>query len=452
MKYAPLTEAIADLPNRLRFHMPGHKGKPLPYHIDISADLTELADTDNLYEPVGAIAAAQQAAAESAHAGHTIMLTNGATAGVITMLLYAVPPGGKVIMARSAHHSAVSACVLGNLRPVFVHEKRRPDGLIIPDDIPWLDAISAHADASAALVTSPTYDGITTPLDRISTEAKRSGMRLLVDQAHGTHWNWWDKPADAGRCGASMWVQSAHKTLPVLGQGAWLHMAATEDPDRARSILRLTQTSSPSYLLMSSLDSARAWMDNNGAAALDRLIGMLPRELPVGLYDPRVGGGYAYDPTRIVFDVNVLGLTGFDASRQLAGMGVDIEAADDRRIILIATVADEPEDFARLSHALVNLRPAYSSKHAAFPPMPNILPETACTLREAAFAKRISVPLSDSAGRVASETFGAYPPGSPIVMPGEIIPGEAVEWMQRMLSIGAGTFGVNHGVVSVMGV
>ncbi|MDR0397013.1 MAG: DegT/DnrJ/EryC1/StrS family aminotransferase [Oscillospiraceae bacterium] len=335
-----MTELAKPRAGRLRFHMPGHKGKPLPYPLDISCDLTEIPGTDDLYAPSGAIARAQSAAARSARAGHTIMLTNGSTAGVLTMVMYAAPDGGKLLLPRNAHRSAANACKLAGIQPVFI------------DPGETLDAMRRHPDARAVFVTSPDYYGIVTPLAPIAEEARRLGMRLLVDQAHGAHWNWWDSPVRAGLSGADMWVQSAHKTLPAPGQTAWLHMSAAEDPDLARAILARTQTSSPSYLFMTALDCARDWMDGFGADALARLKDMIPSRWPDGIVDPRAGSGTAFDPTRIVLDVTGRGLTGFEAQRRLAALGVDIELADERRIVLIATVADEPDDFGGLYYAI----------------------------------------------------------------------------------------------------
>ncbi|MDR1569086.1 MAG: DegT/DnrJ/EryC1/StrS family aminotransferase [Oscillospiraceae bacterium] len=441
--------------------MPGHKGKPLPYGLGIESDLTELPNTDDLYAPSGAIAEAQQAAARSAHAANTILLTNGATAGILTMLLYAVPPGGKVIMPRGAHISAASACALGDLRPVFANETRRRDGLIIPDESTWLDAIREHPDASAVFVVSPLYDGLALPLERIASAARLAGMRLLVDQAHGAHWNWWESPADAGRCGASLWVQSAHKTLPVPTQGAWLHLEEREDANRARSILRMTQTSSPSFMLMEALHKVRAWMDENGARELSRLLARIPAPPQDGIFDPRVSTIAApcpvapneaglrrasavapFDRTRIVLDVSGRGYTGFEAARRLAALGIDVEASDDRRLILIATIADDAEDFARLTRALEELRPQKSAR-SALPPMPDARPQTALSPRAATFARSEYAPPELAAGRVAACPFGAYPPGAPIAWPGEIITAEAIDWMLDMRGRGMSWFGAD---------
>ncbi|MDR1599902.1 MAG: aminotransferase class V-fold PLP-dependent enzyme [Oscillospiraceae bacterium] len=330
---------------RVRFHMPGHKGKPLPYPLPIDCDLTEIPGTDDLYHPTGAIAQAQAAAARSAHAGHTIMLTNGSTAGALAMIMYAAPDGGTILLSRDAHRSALSACALVGANPVNVEGCQNA----------LLEAMRRHFDAKAVFVTSPDYYGNVTPLAAIAVEARRLGMRLLVDQAHGAHWNWWDSPVCAGLSGADMWIQSAHKTLPAPGQTAWLHMSAAEDPDRARAVLSRIQTSSPSYLFMTALDCVRDWMDTNGAAALARLKDMIPSQWPDGIVDPRVGGGAEFDVTRIVLDVTGRGLTGFEARRRLGAMGIDIELADERRIVMIATVADGPEDIGGLYYAVSQL-------------------------------------------------------------------------------------------------
>ncbi|MDR1263425.1 MAG: aminotransferase class I/II-fold pyridoxal phosphate-dependent enzyme [Oscillospiraceae bacterium] len=348
----PMLEMAELHRNRLRFHMPGHKGKPLPYPLAIDCDLTEIPGTDDLYHPGGAIDRAQAAAAKSAHAGRSIMLTNGSTAGVLTMIMYAAPKGSALLLSRNAHRSAGNACALAGVEPVYVDRQDSHGGLTPTSPSEWIEAMRGRPDAKAALVTSPDYYGMVTPLAGIAAEARRSGMRLLVDQAHGAHWNWWDEPPCAGLSGADMWVQSAHKTLPAPGQTAWLHMKAGEDAERARCILARIQTSSPSYLFMTALDCARAWMDERGTRALERLKDMIPVRWPDGIVDPRSG---ERDPTRIVLDVAGRGRTGFEAQRRLSELGVDIELADERRIVLIASVADEPGDFDRLTDALNKL-------------------------------------------------------------------------------------------------
>jgi arginine/lysine/ornithine decarboxylase len=340
-------------PHNTRFHMPGHKGKPLPYPLALEWDTTELPGTDNLYYADGIIRRAQDAAAKSMGAARTFMLTNGSSTGIIAMLLSSVPRGGKVILSKEGHYSALNAAKLGGFDPVYADETRDEFGYIIQDDEPWIRAVGENTDASCVLVTTPQYDGTILPLERIRERTLECGMKLLVDQAHGAHWNWlYEKSVmkPAGLYGADMWVTSAHKTLPALTAGAWLNISAKTDAERVLSYIKMIQSSSPSYLVMASLDGCRDWMDAHGVAALKKLLAWIPGrgDFPKGLIDPRQGD---FDPTRIVLDVTRRGITGYEAQRKLHNCGVDIELADERRITLISTVMDDLGDFMNLLDA-----------------------------------------------------------------------------------------------------
>ncbi|MDR0897978.1 MAG: DegT/DnrJ/EryC1/StrS family aminotransferase, partial [Oscillospiraceae bacterium] len=311
-----------------RFHMPGHKGRLDP------DDMTELARTDDLYAPARGIAEAERLGALACGAAHSLMLTGGSTAGLLAMLLSAIPPGGRLILPRGAHHAALSACVWGDFEAFFA------------DDLP--KAIAAHPDAHAVLVTRPDYYGHCDDLSAVVQAAHAAGMRVLVDEAHGAHFPWWDAPRSAGALGAEAWVQSAHKTLPALTGAAWLHLSAGMDAPRARRILRMVQTSSPPFPILRSLDEARAWMDIYGREAL----GQLKLRLAALRNEVAALGGYTPvltdDPTRLVIEPRARGYTGMAAQAALSAQGVDVEMADDARLVLICTVADEPADFDRL--------------------------------------------------------------------------------------------------------
>ena len=182
--------------DRVRLHMPGHKGRLDPF------DTTELPVTDDLYAPESGIRRAEEMAARAFGAAHTLMLTGGSTAGILAMLLAYVSPGEQVILPRNAHHSALSACVWGGLDAVFADELSQ--------------AVARHPQARAVFVTRPDYYGRCMDLAPLCAQAHAAGMRVLVDEAHGAHFAWWDQPQSAGRLGADAWVQSAHKTLPAL--------------------------------------------------------------------------------------------------------------------------------------------------------------------------------------------------------------------------------------------
>lgn len=448
---------------RTRFHMPGHKGKLPPYlsiNMDglFARDITELADTDDLYAPSGNIMLAQRAAARSAGASDAFFLTNGATAGIEAALIYHAA-GGRVIMPRASHMSAVSACVLGGIEPVLVDEDE-VDGFTPPNDAPFIDAIlNAPNDIRAVFITSPRYDGCVYGVERLAAAARSRGLPLIVDEAHGAHFNWWDVIPSAGKQGVSAWVQSFHKTLPAPTQTACLFVNGDVDARRMRDTLRMVQTSSPSYLLMDAIDACREYMDTHGRDALDRLLDMLSMFdmlLPSGVYDPREV--YAHDPTRIVLDVSRLGLTGFDALARLSEMGVDAEYADTRRVGFITTISDGTEDFDRLSGAIFTLvykrkrelagMPTYA--HMKFPSCPKINTDFAMSPRDAFFAGSRSVALEESIGSVACRSIGVYPPGCPTIWPGEIITREAVIWLAEMRRMGAHVFGVDDGGVAIV--
>jgi len=425
-------------PNRLRFHMPGHKGRALPYPLPWEADTTELPTTDNLYDPTGPLAHAQSEMARVAHAGHTLFLTGGSTAGLLAMILYAVPPGGTLLMGRNAHHAALSACILGDINPVYVWPDVTADGFSYIPSERW----EAEIDADAILITAPDYYG-TAP------HFTKRNKRLLVDQAHGSHWNWWDTPPDAGRQGASLWVQSAHKTLPAPTSAAWLHVAEGEDVDRLRACLRLVQTSSPSFWLMSALDQLRIWMEEN--TALQDLLQWIPTEWPADIHpahDAWRSLPLQFDPTRIVLDVTARGFSGFEAAQLLAEQGIDVEMADFRRIVCIATIADRPEDFERLWNELAALP---YRKTNVFPCLTlTSPPEVILSPRNAALGPQVRVPLHQATGRIAATVLGVYPPGTPWVVPGELITAEHIEMLLTTHEAGAAYLGVDaHGLCSI---
>ncbi len=418
---APVDAMLRDAQGFARFHMPGHKGRLDPL------DMTEIARTDDLYAPQAGIAEAERMAAISCGAAHTLMLTGGATAGILAMILERVPPGGKLLLARNAHHAALSACVWGGVDAVFT------------DDLPA--AIRENPDARAVLVTRPDYYGACMNLAPVVQAAHARGMRVLVDEAHGAHFPWWEAPQSAGRLGADAWVQSAHKTLPALTGAAFLHLSGSVDAARARRFLRMVQTSSPPFLILRSLDNARAWMDAHGARALEDLLGLLAE------FRARLGGlsGYtdasADDPTRLVIDTRGRGLSGLDAQARLAERGVDVEMADDARVVCICTVCDRAEDFDRLYNALSAI--PQGEPLPPVPPLGTTPPgPRALSVRDAALAPQEAVPLADAVGRVASVPAGMYPPGVPLVLPGETITETCVN---RLLSLpGDRRFGVEN--------
>jgi arginine/lysine/ornithine decarboxylase len=417
--------------DRLRLHVPGHKGQALFETEPVQMrDVTELPVTDDLYAPFGPIAMAQELAARAAGAANTLMLTGGSTAGIHTMLLYSLAPGETVILPRNAHLSFINGCVLADLNPVYVPLQMTLDGYAYAPEEGFLEAIRLHPEARAVVVTRPDYYGGMAKLSRIAAFAHESGMRLLVDEAHGAHLPWMTDFKSAASYGADLWVQSAHKTLPALTAGAFLHLSKGEDLKRALQMLRMVQTSSPAFYVMQSLDDARAFMEEHGSAALkeiqDRLKDLRAGMKALGYADAHEawrGLPLEFDPTRLVITAPQ---GGYALANSLKEQGVDVEMADDSRIVCILTVMDKEETFQRLFTALNNAS-SLPQRKAPIVDCIHSLPRQVMRPRQASLGRQELVDALKASGRISGTSAGLYPPGIPLVAPGEEISPEIVE-------------------------
>lgn len=427
----PMYQVLKGLEGRMSLHMPGAKGKS-PFGItDMYAmDTTELPITDDLYTPTGPVLQAQHLAAKSAGANHTIFLTGGSTAGVLTMLMTAASPGDQVILPRNAHLSAIHGCVLGDLHPVFARPKVTADGYAYVPEASFLEAISENPKAKAVLVTRPDFYGGAVSLKRIAEACQKCGMALLVDEAHGAHFNWMAGWENAISQGADMAVQSAHKTLPCLTAGAYLHFSKPNE--KALGVLRMVQTSSPPFYLLMSLDDARAWMDGYGkeklkdlAVALDGLRKKLPSLGFEDAYDLWKSEGISLDPTRLVIGAPQGGEM---LAKQLENQGIDVEMYDQRRVVCIFSIMDGQAQVDKLLAALGNCPCNEGIAPDESFPLPQ--GEQVCSPRQAFFQEKELVPLSQAVDRIAGVAAGLYPPGIPLVMPGEKITTPVLELLR----------------------
>lgn len=425
----PMDDMLRAAAGRSSFHMPGHKGRAPFGTADLYAlDATELPLTDDLYAPERGIAMAQRLYAEAAGAACTLLLTNGATAGMHVMLQLYAREGETVLLPRNAHLSAVNACILGGMKARWIPAHMTADGLCFVREEDVLTAMAEHPEARVLLLTRPDYYGGCIALARIVRAAHERHMRVVVDEAHGAHFPWLAGMASAGACGADAWVQSVHKTLPGLTGAAVLHLADENDRAAAVRLLRREQTSSPSFVHLLSIDDAREYMCLHGRERLAEVTAAanaLRRRLSEwGYADAHAmwrGTGLTFDPTRLVIDAPQGGRALAEA---LAARGVDVEMHDLRRVVLILTAMDAPEDILRVGDALAEIAPV----SAELPTLPGLtaLPQRAMEVRAAAMARCENVPLADCTGRVAAAAAGLYPPGIPLVCPGEIITAETV--------------------------
>lgn len=425
----PMFDMLYRASLRRSLHMPGHKGRAPFGTVDPYAlDTTELPVTDDFYAAERGIKRAQELYAQAAGSAETLFLHGGSSVGIHAMLQLYAGEGDAVLLPRNAHLSAVNGCALGGIRAEWMPVTQRRDGWCCVDEETVLTAICRHPDAKAVLITRPDYFGACLPLERIVKAAGECGMRVIVDEAHGAHLPWLDGVSSAGAYGADAWVQSAHKTLMGFTGSAVLHLSHAEDARGAMRVLRREQTSSPSFLLMLSIDDSRAWMEEKGTPRLRELtrgLDGLRRELPaLGYRDAHTlwrDTGLDFDPTRLVIDAPQ---GGYALAEALAEHGIDVEMADDRRAVLIFTAMDAPEDLDALKKALQAIPP--SASRIPEPTRLSGLPEKRMEIREAVMGACESVPLGAARGRVAAQSAGLYPPGVPLVCPGEVISEDTV--------------------------
>lgn len=467
---APLLEALRMLAQRDRaaFHTPGHKqGHSIPSSLVellgaevFRADLPELPELDNLFAPEGAIQQAQLLAAEAFEAERTWFLVNGSTSGIEAAVLATCDPGDKLILPRNVHQSAISALILSGAAPVWVEPDYDPGWQLphCPTPNCIAAALAAHPDAKAILVVSPTYHGICGDIAAIAHLAHAHHLPLLVDEAHGAHFAFHpDLPTAALAAGADLVVQSIHKTLSAFTQAAMLHVQGNRiNCDRLSKALQLVQSSSPNYLLLASLDAARQQMATQGhfvmaqtlqlAEQARQQLSQIPGLAVLSAEHANPPGFCNLDSTRLTVDVTGLGLTGFAADEILhPELGVTAELPSLNHLTFIISLGNTQSDIERLVKAFQKLVKRQTKKPissqgslatsattlpAPIPPMP------ACSPREAFFAATQTLPIEAAINQISAELVCPYPPGIPILFPGEAVTSEAVHYLQQVLTNG----------------
>lgn len=425
----PIYDMLTEAANRASFHMPGHKGKSPFDQPDVYAlDTTELPLSDDLYAPERGIAEAQRLYAEAAGAARTLLLTNGSTSGIHVMTQLYCREGDTILLPRNAHLSAVNGCIMGGVKVRWLPVSMTADGLCYMKESDVIAAMDARPEAKAIFLARPDYYGCMLPLERIVEAAHARNIRVVVDEAHGAHFPWMAEVKSAGACGADAWVQSVHKTLPGLTGSAVLHLAAERDHAKALRLLRREQTSSPSFIALMSIDDAREYMALHGRerlAAIAAAVEEVRRALPsLGYRDAHElwrDTGLDFDPTRLVIDAPQGGPALAEALRE---RGVDVEMWDHRRVVFIITAMDAPEDVRKLLSILKEIPPVQAEIPAL--PMLTAIPERVMEVRTAAMAECESVPLAECEGRIAAVSAGLYPPGVPLVCPGESVSAEVI--------------------------
>ncbi len=449
---APIYEALQNFKSMriVPFDVPGHKrGKGSPELTAflgkqcMEADVNSMKPLDNLCHPVSVIREAEELAADAFGARHAFFMVNGTTSAVQAMIFSAVKEGEKIILPRNVHRSAINALVLSGAEPVYVNpgvNKRLgiPLGMSA-DDVKA--AIAENPDAKAVFVNNPTYYGICSDLRKIVETAHKAGMLVLVDEAHGTHFYFGDGfPISAMAAGADMSAVSMHKNGGSLTQSSFLLINNYVSEGYTRQIINLTQTTSGSYLLMSSLDLSRKNLALNGRKIYRRVSELA--EYARGEVN-RIGGYYAFGKDLIdgkaVYDFDLAKLSIHTRDIGLAGIEVydilrddydiQIEFGDIGNILAIISVGDTYLMIERLISSLSQIEHIHRRPTAGMFDHEYISPEVAAVPKRAFFAPKRAVPIEKSAGMVCAEFVMCYPPGIPILAPGERITPEILEYI-----------------------
>jgi arginine decarboxylase len=461
---------------QISFHVPGNKfGRGLSQFLSEekllleSLDYTEINGTDNLHAPEGVILASQKEAARTFGALETQFLVGGTTAGILSAILGSVPRGGRIILPRDAHRSVLSAVLLGGLEPVcLMPEIDTATGIVLGLSAETVrEALLIHPDAAAVLVTYPNYEGVACNLSAIVEIAHGQNVPVIVDEAHGAHFGLSeDLPDTALSLGADIVVQSTHKTLTSLTQSSMLHYGTErglEMKPRISNYLAMLQSSSPSYPLMVSLELAASFYASEGSTHMAGLLRevetLASKAKSLGysfMHDAmELPEGFAVDRTRLVISAAELGMDGYQLYQALEENGVVGEYATPLYVVLIPSLVSDASDFSALMTSLEKLaREAVPAGIRALPRVPVLritaLPERAVSAEEALWSAREAVPIAEAKGRVAGDFLIPYPPGIPLVMPGEIVSEEVVRIVKSDLGIQHKVNGLHADCFSVL--
>lgn len=454
---APLFEALKDYHSRnvIPFDVPGHKhGVGLPELAGyvgkkvLEIDVNSMECLDNLNNPIGVIKEAEELAARAYGAEKAFFLVNGTTSGVQAMIMAACRPGEKIILPRNAHKSAIAGMILSGAVPIYIQPEINEElGIAMGMTVESvLRTMEEHPDAKAVFVIHPTYYGAVSDLAAIVEAAHRYGMAVLADEAHGAHFNFHPAlPASAMELGADASASSTHKTGGSLTQSSLLLMrGGILDPNYMKTTLNLTQTTSASYLLMTSIDIARKQLATRGKDILGRLLEIV-RDAKAqlneidGLYAfgrELVGspGVFDFDDTKLGVNVRELGLSGYEVEKLLRKeYNIQVELADMYNILAITAVGDTEETIGALVAAIKDLAKRHRNgdvREITRGMLAN--PEIVVSPRDAYYSSKKPVKLEESIGCVSGESIMAYPPGIPLVTPGEMITREIVEYAKLL--------------------
>ena len=449
---APILEALERMKETrlVPFDVPGHKRGRGNHELAeflgqncLDVDVNSMKMLDNLCHPVSVIRDAEKLAAEAFNAENSFFMVGGTTSAVQAMILSTVKPGEKIILPRNVHRSAINALILCGATPIYINPQVDNRlgislGMKVSEVI---DAMKKNSDAKAVLINNPTYYGICSDIEKITQAAHENNMMLLADEAHGTQF-YFNKnlPKSAMSVGADMAAVSMHKSGGSLTQSSILLTGKNINAGYVNQIINLTQSTSGSYLLMSSLDISRRNLALNGEKIFDGVIDLVEyaRDEINSL-----GGWYAYGKELIdgdaVFDFDTTKLSIFTRAVGLAGIEVydilrdeydiQMEFGDIANTLAYVSIGDRKKDIERLVSALADIKRNYRKDPSKLLKTEYIDPIVDATPKDAFYSKKISLPIDETVDKTAAEFLMCYPPGIPILAPGERITKEILDYI-----------------------
>ncbi|MBR3785293.1 MAG: aminotransferase class V-fold PLP-dependent enzyme [Firmicutes bacterium] len=453
--------------NPVSFHMPGHKGSEIYREngygdfLDnfVDCDITEIPGADNLYQAEDIIAETMAAYRRLYGVRESYLLINGSSAGLVASILTCVHRGGKLIMARNCHKSIFNGLLMAGAEPVYLHPEMIDDygisGEISVDSV--RTSIAEHPDASAVILPSPNYYGVCSDIKEIASVVHDAGMVLIVDQAHGAHLHFFGsclgEPSKAADdLGADIVIQSTHKTLASFTQSAIVNLCTDRvDKYLFEDKLQLIESTSPSYLLMASLDINADLLDRQGERLIrewEENLKWFYEEAPVQVEGLRVMSHPMLDHTKINLDMSAYGIDGLELEELLNEKAIFPELVTGNIVMCMTGIGNKRCDYERLLEALKEIAAEHGLCEVA-DGVPLAAPEATQTvtmkrLQQTAIpTAKESVPMEEAAGRVCAASIIPYPPGIPIICPGEIIDQEVLDYCADLRARGEKVMGID---------
>ena len=456
----PLVEAMLKYKeeNIYPFHTPGHKGGRGMESLlrnelgeSVKVDVSLMSELDDIHEPETYIKEAQALAAQTYGSDACFWAVNGTSQAIHAMLMTALKPGEKVLLPRNAHRSVAGGLILGGIEATFM----QPDyceafGINFQVQPQAVEAaLDKDASIKAVLLTSPNYYGVAADVEAIAKICHDRNVVLLVDEAHGPHLGFSDLlPKSALQCGADACAQSTHKIVGAMTQCSMLHVQGQRlDVTRAADMMSVLTTTSPNYLLMASLDAARAQLQVRGkemaedaVMAANKLRALCSKYAGLKLLSEADCGGLKLDTAKVTVNFAEWGYTGIEAGDLFRKAGIAVELVDAQNVLFLVTYADVTSDYeaalAKIDTVLKNMEANKRDKAQAVAARNVPATTMAMPLREVFYGEKEALPLEESVGKICGEQVSFYPPGIPVLLPGEIITEEIIAYCKMMKDLG----------------